>query len=104
MVAGAISTQWDFFKDGWSRVEGEVIGESLVTISINGKEWVTLMCTPSQQDLLAIGFMLNEGVIQGMDDIHHVHVSEDGCCADVWLRNTIDLPNHGIITSGCGGG
>lgn len=104
MVAGAVSTQWDYFKDGWSRVEGEVIGESLVTISINGKEWVTLMCTPSQQDLLAIGFMLNEGVIQGMDDIDHVHVSEDGCCADVWLRNTIDLPNHGIITSGCGGG
>ena len=78
MGAGAVSAEWNAYSDGWSRAEGEVIGEALMTISVNGEEWVTLMCTPSQQDLLAIGFMLNEDLIQGMDDIDHVHVSEDG--------------------------
>ncbi|MGB2896370.1 MAG: formate dehydrogenase accessory sulfurtransferase FdhD [Anaerolineales bacterium] len=104
MGSGAVSAEWNAYRDGWSRAEGEVIGEALMTISINGEEWVTLMCTPSQQDLLAIGFMLNEDLIQGMDDIDHVHVSEDGCCVDVWLQGPVELPRRGIITSGCGRG
>jgi len=104
MGAGAVSAKWNVYRDGWSRAEGEVIGEALMTISINGEDWVTLMCTPSQHDLLAIGFMLNEDLIQGTDDIDHVHVSEDGCCVDVWLQGPVELPQRGIITSGCGGG
>ena len=104
MGAGTVSAQWSAYRGSWSQVEGEVIGEALVTISVNAEEWVTLMCTPCQQDLLAIGFLVSEGLIDSMDDIDHVHVSEDGCCVDVWLQNPVELPKRGIITSGCGGG
>lgn len=104
MSAGTVSAQWNVYRDGWSRAEGETIGEMLVTISVNAEEWVTLMCTPCQQDLLAIGFLVSEGLIDSMDDVDHVHVSEDGCCVDVWLHDPVELPKRGIITSGCGGG
>jgi FdhD protein len=104
MSAGTVPAQWNVYRDGWSRAEGETIGEALVTISVNAEEWVTLMCTPCQQDLLAIGFLVSEGLIDSMDEIDHVHVSEDGCCVDVWLQDLVELPKRGIITSGCGGG
>lgn len=104
MGEGTISTQWYAYRDGWSRAEGEVIGEALVTVSVNGVEWVTLMCSPSDQDLLALGLLAGEDLIAGMGDVDHLHVSDDGCCVDVWLKKAVELPRGAIVTSGCGGG
>jgi len=95
---------WDSYDKGWERVQGELIGEAVITISINGAELVSLMATPSQQAELAMGFLLNENMIESLHELDHIHVSADGCCVDVWLKHTFAIPERRVITSGCGGG
>lgn len=105
MSSGAVPTQWhEYSKDEWSRNDGEVINETLVTIYINGLEIAAIMATPQEQDLLALGFMKNEGLIEGLAEIEILTVSKVGCCVDVWLSHPILKPARTIITSGCGGG
>lgn len=104
MSSGSIEVSWDVYDKAWTRADGEVIGEAVITINVNGEELVSLMATPDQQTELALGFLLNEGLMKDPTDLDHVHVSEDGCCVDVWLHKAIKIPEKRVITSGCGGG
>ena len=105
MSTGAIPTQWfEYKKDDWSSNEGEVIEEALITIYVNGIELATIMATPQEQDLLALGFMKNEGLIENLSEIEILHISTAGCCVDIWLNRPFVKPPRTIITSGCGGG
>lgn len=104
MPSGSVEVSWDAYDKAWTRANGEIIGEAVITINVNGKELVSLMATPSQQAELALGFLLNEGLLGDPEDLDHVHVSEDGCCVDVWLHKAIEIPEKRVITSGCGGG
>lgn len=104
MSDGAVHADWYEARKGWKKIEGEVIEEALVSIYVNGGELATLMCTPFEQEALAIGFLRNEGFIETMDSIDHIKISANGCCADVWLKHSITQPERKIITSGCGGG
>ena len=84
---------------------GEIVDESLVCISVNGRELATFMCSPTDLKIMALGFLYNEKFIEGMEDVRSVHVSENDTCVDVWLRDpSFDPPNRGIVTAGCGGG
>jgi FdhD protein len=86
-------------------VEGAVIDEALACISVNGEELATFMCTPRDLTELALGFLYNEGVINGIDDVRAYHVSKGGSCVDVWLHSMeFKRPQRAIITAGCGGG
>lgn len=86
-------------------VDGAVIDEALACVSVNGEELATFMCTPSGLTELALGFLYNEGIIKGLDDVRAHHISRSGTCVDVWLHNTqFERPRRGIITAGCGGG
>ncbi|CUS03989.2 Putative formate dehydrogenase subunit FdhD [Candidatus Promineifilum breve] len=86
-------------------VDGLVIEEALTCISVNGAELATFMCTPRDLTELALGFLYNEGVIDGLDDVRAHHLSKGGSCVDVWLHNmAYRPPRRAIITAGCGGG
>lgn len=86
-------------------VAGELVQESLACISLNGAELATFMCSPRDLDKLALGFLYNEGIIQSLADVHHLHLSKEGHCADVWLHNLhLEVPKRKIVTAGCGGG
>ncbi len=86
-------------------IEGEIVQEALVCISVNGMELATIMCTPANLDQLALGFLYNEGIIAGLQDVHHLRVSKASTCVDVWLTDTeFERPSRTIVTSGCGGG
>ena len=82
----------------------DVIIETPVDISINGNYWLTLMCTPSNLDELAIGFLYNEGLINSFQEIKLVEVCNNGSNIDIWLNHAIDLPEKWQRTSGCTGG
>jgi FdhD protein len=88
------------------------------------------MCSPLRIHALAVGFLLSEGLIQGLDDIwrltahldeHQAHVlfpeagideqrTMPGCeeaigTIDVRLRTPVPArPERRVLTSGCGGG
>lgn len=105
MSRGAVQNQWfEIRKGDWFQDEGEIIEETLITIYVNGSELATIMATPQEQDLLALGFMKNEGLIQSLSEIEILYVSKVGCCVDLWLNHLFEKPERTIITSGCGGG
>jgi FdhD protein len=104
MGEGAQETAWREYRRGWREAEGEVIEEGLVTLYVNGVEWATIMCTPREQDWLALGFLANEGFIHSLGQVEILHVGRPGCCVDVWLSQPVSKPQREIITSGCGGG
>ncbi len=86
-------------------VEGEVVDESQTCISVNGQELATFMCSPKALDRMAVGFLYNEGLIDGMDEIRSLHVSAKDSCVDVWLHDLDkEMPKRFLVTAGCGGG
>jgi FdhD protein len=104
MTTGAVSAKWLEYRQGWEPAQAEVIEEAGVSIYVNGLELATILCTPCEQELLALGFLRNEGLIEGMDELDHVRISPPGCCVDVWLTHSFAMPERRIITSGCGAG
>jgi FdhD protein len=105
MTSGAVPTDWNEYRKGdWSLNGGEIIAETLIGIYVNGIELATIMATPQEQDLLALGFLKNEGLIEAISEIGILYLSEGGCCVDVWMNHAFEKPGRTIITSGCGGG
>ena len=93
-----------YLPDGMDEKITDVIVEEPVDLSINAKYWLTLMCTPSNLDELAIGFLYNEGLINSFDEIKMIEVCHNGSNIDIWLTHEVDLPEKWQRTSGCTGG
>lgn len=85
-------------------VRGVVPTEAMVTLHVNGQALVRLICTPTQLKNLALGFLFNEGLIEGLDDVAVSELCGDGDGVDVWLEYDIERPEVRTITSGCSGG
>jgi len=104
-ISGALPATYTIItRSGWEDVAGEIIHEQLVSIFVNGQEIMTAMCSPIQQDALAVGFLANEGLIASIDEIADLRICGDGGCVDVWLTHSHIPPRRMILTSGCGGG
>ncbi len=81
-----------------------VIVEKPVTLYVNGKSWLTFMCTPKDLKELAAGFLFNEGIIQSKNEIKIVEVGNSFQNVDIWLNRNVDEPKNWRRTSGCAGG
>jgi FdhD protein len=96
-------TRWESGR--LAHAAGHVVCEGLVRLHVNGQELATLMCSPYELDVLALGFLAGEGIIAEWADVRLVKPCPSQTCVDVWLRDARrELPTRGIITSGCGGG
>lgn len=104
MVKGTQFTQWIEYNRDWKKVNAKVIEEARLSIFVNGEELVSLMATPLGGEKLAIGFLRNERLITGLEEVEDISTREEGCCIDIWLNRSFTKPDHEIITSGCGGG
>lgn len=102
----AIDIVCDRFTDeGWIRTPVHVPNEVEITLYINRKELVTILCTPSKINYLILGFLYGEGIISSIDDVLLMRVCEEEAVADVRLQNPeIELPTKRTLTSGCGSG
>jgi len=99
------SIQYDRFEfNKWESFDAETIVETPVSLTVNGEVWLTFMCTPLELEALAVGFLYNEGVIEGMDEVGDVRVCEHGDNVDVWLNHSVEQPSSWRRTSGCTGG
>jgi FdhD protein len=81
-----------------------VVEEQSLTIFVNGRELVTMLCTPVKVDCLVLGFLSFEGIIQGLDEIKMLDVFPEEGVADVRLTKAFTPPRRRIFTSGCTGG
>lgn len=89
---------------GWETVNSQVIREDSVSLTVNGNVWLTFMCSPTDLEALAIGFLFNEDLIHGMDEVADVRVCAAGDNVDVWLNHPLEKPAQWRRTSGCTGG
>jgi FdhD protein len=99
-----ISTMRYSTSQGWNRDDVHVIGESTLTLSVNGIEWISFQCTPLEQTELACGFLYNEGIIETQAEIADAQLCPDGSHIDLWLSHAAPRPETWKRTSGCGGG
>lgn len=89
---------------GWEMIDARVIGESPVSLTVNGSIWLTFMCTPTHLEALAVGFLFNEGIIETAAEIASVRVCGQGNNVDVWMLRDVRKPAQWRRTSGCAGG
>jgi FdhD protein len=82
--------RYEFEK--WKEIDSETIVEAPVTLTVNGEVWMTFMCTPVHLEALAVGFLFNEGVIDGVAQVADVRVCEHGDNVDVWLTHEAAKP------------
>jgi FdhD protein len=96
----------DRFSDaGWEQGTAQVPEEAEITVFVNHKELVTLMCTPNKLNFLVLGFLYSEGIISGLSDMTSMRVCDEESEVDVRLTNAeFELPMVRTLTSGCSGG
>ena len=93
---------------GTRRFVDKIVRERPMTIFLNDSEVATLMCTPSDLEPLAVGFLFAEGLVGGLRDVKKVSVDEkDGV---VWVETkkpvelSQDVVSRRYVTTGCGRG
>jgi FdhD protein len=94
-----------FSDEGWVRTSVHVPIERELTVYVNLRELVTILCTPTKLNFLVLGFLYSEGIISGLGDVTMMRVCEEESEIDVRLSNPErELPTKRRLTSGCGGG
>lgn len=98
-------------KVAGSSIEGavdEVAAELPVRLVLNNEPLVTLLCTPSELEELAVGFLLSEGLLRERSSLMKLAVSDNGPSVEIEIAG---LPNgwekqfeKRTISSGCGKG
>ena len=88
----------------FAQFERPVVREQPLTITVNGIELATFLCTPVSLDYLVIGFLCFEGIIGGLDDIRSLDVDADNGAVAVELAIPLVQPQKRVFTSGCGMG
>lgn len=104
----AIDT-WFYPKDGpKSRGVQWVVEERPVTLFLNGRELVTLLCAGHHLDELAVGFLHAEGFVDTPEDLTAIRVDAENGRVQLETRVPSDLPENlwakRTVTSGCGKG
>jgi FdhD protein len=93
--------------EGGQRVETGVVVERPLTIFLNRQEIVTAMTIGDHPDLLALGFLLNQNMLQPDDEVTGVDYDDD---LDVVVVRTARATNYEkklrkkVQTSGCAQG
>ena len=85
-------------------IQGSTIVETPVSLTLNGEVWTTFMCTPIHLEAMMVGFLFNEGVIHGLNEVADARICEHGDNVDVWLTHDASKPDSWTRTSGCTGG
>ena len=98
---------WRLSEEANDKVEDVVAREFPLTVILNDRELVTLLCSPTDLKQLAIGFLSSEGLIGAASEIRRVLVDEVRGVARV--ETTVDVRQADevfkrFISSGCGRG
>src|SRR3954469_21114320 len=87
--------------------EDDIAVESALTIILDGEEFATMVCTPSELKELVVGFLASEGVIRVFQDIRTIQIDEEKGFAYVDLVNKQSIQefhSKRFIGSCCGKG
>jgi FdhD protein len=73
--------------------------EHSVSLTVNGKVWVSLECTPNDLEALALGYLFNHSVIENADEVACIYVCQHMTNIDVWLNHKAEKPQRFEQTS-----
>jgi len=94
--------------DGQSPIVDRVAVEHPVVIKLNGTEVATLLCTPTDLDALAMGYLAGERYIVNVRDVKTIEVCDDRSSVTVTASSrdggARPEPAVHVVTSGCGSG
>lgn len=89
---------------GSEEAEDLVASETLLEVFVNGRRAAGLMCTPSMLRELAVGFVMSEGIAEGLCIERVSLVSQDGGFrVEMHAEGEVRLEG-GAVSSGCAGG
>jgi FdhD protein len=91
----------------WVGEDVRVVVEAALTIDVEGFDTYTLLCTPTDTEALAMGFLFTEGVIAGPDDLAELRpCADDASVIRARFRGRIPpIGEEGrnlLIASSCG--
>lgn len=94
------------YDDGQvNELEDDVIIEFPLTIYIEGDQYATLLCTPSYEKELIVGYLYSENIINKKEDIKKISVDLKSGQAFIEIYNKVfvesDINKKRLITSGC---
>ncbi|GAA4861934.1 formate dehydrogenase accessory sulfurtransferase FdhD [Paenibacillus vulneris] len=105
----SVTAGWKILKYDGGRLqerEDEVAAEYPLTVRVDGEEFATIVCSPSDLDDMVVGFLASEGMIRSVEEIRRLSLDADRGFADVELaapQNTgKDWYNKRFIGSCCG--
>jgi FdhD protein len=88
-------------------MEDVVVTEAPLTIFLNDEKVITLLCTPQDQEYLALGFLFSEGLIQNIKDVERIN-SDRADGINIFTKSKRSLPfdfyQTKVLTSGCAKG
>jgi len=94
--------------EGKQEIEDLVTKELPLTIVLNNRELVTLLCSPTDLKYLAIGFLSSAGLLKSRHEVKRITVDESRGIANVETESDNEQVNQPLpkklITSGCGRG
>jgi len=89
-------------------IEDVVVTEAPLTIFLNKEKVLTLLCTPQDQEYLAVGFLFSEGLIQNQKGIERINFDRKKNEIGIFTKSQRSLPSDfsqtKILTSGCAKG
>src|SRR5690554_3618330 len=74
-----VRNDWEvirFRNDSFFTDQEVIATESPFTIVVNGEEFATIVCTPTNMRELLVGFLASEGIIRFYDDIESLTVDQ----------------------------
>src|SRR3990172_5619897 len=71
-----------------------VFQESAWALIFNGRACVTFLCTPEKLGYLALGFLANEGLIAGPDDVASLEIGSGNNTIRAQLARDLRRPRH----------
>ncbi|XMB86997.1 formate dehydrogenase accessory sulfurtransferase FdhD [Mycoplasmatota bacterium WC44] len=66
-----------YYKNELETLLDEVVEEYPITLYINEKKYVTIVCTPHNINELVVGYLKTDGVIDSFDDIEYINIKEN---------------------------
>lgn len=98
-------TKWE--NGEAKKIKDDIVVESSLEISVGEEEVVTTLCSPDDEKPLAVGFLLSEGIIDGIEEIEEIaHEKEEKSVTVSLSSDDEDLAEYfrrkRALTSSCG--
>lgn len=93
-------TRIDVLTGKRETIHDRVAEEKPLYVLLNGKLFVTVFCSPSDLQELAVGHLLSEGILKSVDEIVKIELDDRRDTCRISIRTNIDIEKRIKLLSG----